>query len=150
MTSAQALLREARSSSVLIAAIDYLLQRGYTLERARRACRPYGTPRLRVMQNIFLTSGAWTCPTDVTLVQAFGRPAKTQSLIPINIPVIPGTMYTVTIGAAAGPEISTRVALGSTLIAFWDNTVLGTAIDAQESNPHSDGLLILEYLSGLA
>lgn len=36
-----ALLREARNTSVTVAAVDHLLQLGYGLARAQRACRPY-------------------------------------------------------------------------------------------------------------
>jgi hypothetical protein len=39
--STQAILRDALSTSETVAAIDHVLQLGYSLERARRACQPY-------------------------------------------------------------------------------------------------------------
>lgn len=42
--STQALLRDARASGETVAAIDHLLQLGYELPRAQRACRPYCEP----------------------------------------------------------------------------------------------------------
>jgi hypothetical protein len=42
--SIKALLRDARATGEAIAAIDHLLQLGYDLSRAERACRPYVDP----------------------------------------------------------------------------------------------------------
>jgi hypothetical protein len=39
--STQALLRDARATGEMVAALDHLLQLGYELERAKRACGPY-------------------------------------------------------------------------------------------------------------
>ena len=39
--STQALLRDARTTGETVAALDHVLQLGYPLERAQRACHPY-------------------------------------------------------------------------------------------------------------